>query len=220
MSRALIATACLLALGGKGWAQSDAVSLVGTIGQRAILSVGGGAPKTIGAGDTHGGVALIRVSGQDALVKLPSGAQVTLRVGDSPISLGAKASASPAGSTARVVLSADSRGHFLADGQINGKSVRFMVDTGATSVALGLATAQRMGLDLNKGQRVSMGTANGVVQGLALKLDQVRLGAVDLYAVDAVIVPLDMPYALLGNAVLNRFSMKREGDVMVLDKRF
>ena len=63
----------------------------------------------------------------------------------------------------RVVLMADARGHFINTGMINGTRMQYMVDTGASTVAIGKPDADRMGLQYTKGQAVQMSTANGVV---------------------------------------------------------
>ena len=66
---------------------------------------------------------------------------------------------------------------------------------------------------------MTMSTANGLTRGWAFKLDQVRLGDVVVYGVDAVVTPAAMPMVLLGNSFLSRFSMQREGDQMMLVRR-
>jgi aspartyl protease family protein len=94
-----------------------------------------------------------------------------------------------------------------------------MVDTGASSVALGISDAQRLGLDYLNGTPVRMSTANGVAQGWRVVLSSVRVGDVELFGVEAVVGP-NMPFALLGNSFLSRFSMNKNADVMVLERRF
>jgi aspartyl protease family protein len=118
------------------------------------------------------------------------------------------------------VLSADSRGHFMTQGAINGRPVTFMLDTGATSIALSADDAQRIGLDYSKGQRVMMNTANGTTSGYKLRLQSVRVGDVEVYDIDAIVSPQAMPFVLLGNSFINRFSMRRDADQMVLEKRY
>jgi len=95
-----------------------------------------------------------------------------------------------------------------------------MLDTGATSVAMSAADAQRIGLDYSKGQRVQMNTANGVASGYKLRLQSVRVGDVEVYDIDAIVSPQPMPFVLLGNSFINRFSMRRDADQMVLEKRY
>src|SRR5258708_24942126 len=118
-------------------------------------------------------------------------------------------------------LTADARGHFVVDGQINGGAVRFLVDTGATAVSLSSADAARLGIDYRKGQPGLMGTANGTVAGYRVKLDTVRVGDIVVNNVDAAVMEGNqMPFALLGMSFLNRMEMKREGETMVLIRRF
>lgn len=197
------------------WSQTVAIN--GTLGDKALLIVDGGFPKSVAIGATHQGVKVISMQGDLVVIEV-SGKRMTLRVGDAPASVGSAAGQQSSGS--RVVLTAGPGGHFTSEGQINGRVVRFMVDTGATAVSLGLSEAERIGLKYQNGDRVQMSTANGVVQGWRMTLDNVRLGDVLVSGVDAVISPVSMPYVLLGNSFLSRFQMNRTNDQMVLERRF
>jgi len=190
--------------------------LTGTIGSRAILIVNGAPPKTVAVGETFQGVKLVSLQAEQAVVEL-EGKRVNLRM-DTPVSIGGGAGSGGGGN--RIVLPADSRGHFMTQGAINGRAVTFMLDTGATSIALSAADAQRIGLDYSKGQRVQMNTANGVSSGYKLRLQSVRVGDVEVYDVEAIVSPQPMPFVLLGNSFINRFSMRRDADQMVLEKRY
>ncbi len=119
------------------WAQN--VALTGIMGQRALLVIDGGAPAVLSPGDSRDGVTLISVESDRAVVEL-QGRRQSLRVGDQPVSV----PAAP-GSTdhSGVVLTAGPGGHFFSGGQIHGASVRFLVDTGSTEVAMGPAEAGR-----------------------------------------------------------------------------
>jgi aspartyl protease family protein len=189
--------------------------LTGTIGSRAILIVNGAPPKTVAVGETFQGVKLVSLQAEQAVVEL-EGKRVNLRM-DTPVSIGG---GTGTGGGSRIVLPADSRGHFMTQGAINGRPVTFMLDTGATSIALSAADAQRIGLDYSKGQRVQMNTANGVSSGYKLRLQSVRVGDVEVYDIDAIVSPQPMPFVLLGNSFINRFSMRRDADQMVLEKRY
>lgn len=195
-------------------AAAQTVALQGMLGNKALLIVGGGAPRAVAPGETHQGVKVLSTSGDQAIVQV-DGQRVTLRVGESPASVGG---AMRTGGD-RVALTADARGHFVTAGSIEGKPVQFMVDTGATVVAIGQGEADRMRLDYKSGRPVRMATANGSTQGWMVKLRQVRIGDVTVYDVDAVITPAAMPAVLLGNSFLNRFNMRRDGDQMMLVKR-
>jgi aspartyl protease family protein len=205
----LLAAAC-------SFAHAQSVMLTGTIGSRAILIVDGGAPKTVAVGETFQGVKLLSLAGEQATVEA-GGKRVALRM-DTPVSIGG--SASGGGGGTRIVLPVSSGGHFMTQGAINGRSVNFMLDTGATSIAMSAADAQRIGLDFSKGQPIRMGTANGIALGYRVRLNSVRVGDVEVYDVEAVVSQQPMPYVLLGNSFISRFSMRRDADQMVLEKRY
>jgi aspartyl protease family protein len=76
-----------------------------------------------------------------------------------------------------------------------------------------------MGLDYRRGQQVALSTANGTVPGYLVTLSSVRIGDVDTYNVQAVVVPAPMENILLGNTFLSRFQMKRDNDTMRLEKK-
>jgi len=200
-------------------AAAQSVALSGVLGSKALLVIDGGTPRALAAGDSLQDVRVLQVSGDTAEVEI-KGRRQTLRLGEAPISLGGRGAA--AGDPAlgrRVVLKADNRGHFIERGQINGKTMVYMVDTGASSVAIGRSDAERMGLPFLKGQPVMMRTANGDAQGWSLRLDSVRVGDVEVFGVDAVVAPLPMPYVLLGNSFLAHVQMTRQGSEMVLERR-
>jgi aspartyl protease family protein len=198
-------------------AQAESVALAGMMGSRALLVVNGSAPKTVAPGETHQGVKVVSTSGDQAVIE-QAGKRQTLRVGEAPVSTGASSNASGRGT--RIVLTESSGGHFMTPGQVNGRAVQFMVDTGATGVAMSMQDAERTGIAYKTGQPVQMSTANGTAQGFRLRLNSVRVGDVEVFDVDAVVVPQPMPFVLLGNSFLSRFQMKRENNLMTLDKRY
>ena len=194
-------------------AAAQSVGLVGVLGSRALLLVNGGTPRTLAPGESQQGVKLVSVDRDSAVVEV-AGQRVTLRLGEAPASVGTP------GGNRRIVLNADGRGHFISQGRINGQLMQFMVDTGATTLAIGAAEAERMGIAYKGGQPVRLGTANGIAQGWLVKLDSVRVGEVELTGLDAVVMPAAMPYVLLGNNFLARFQMTRSSEQMVLERRY
>jgi aspartyl protease family protein len=207
----------LLLLLAAAIAHSQSVTLSGMVGSKALLIVDGSAPKIVAAGEDFKGVKVISTQG-DSAVLMVDGKRINVRVGDAPASVGAQAGSKSSGS--KIVLTAGDGGHFLAAGSINGKSVQFMVDTGATTVAMGSAEAKRMGIDYAAGKPVRMNTANGQALGYLLTLNSVRIGDVEVQNVEAIVSQQAMPYVLLGNSFLTRFSMRRDNDQMVLERRF
>lgn len=209
----------LLALGlalAAAAAAAQSVSLQGMLGSKALLIVDGGAPKGVAVGETHKGVKVLSTLGDQAVVEI-NGQRHTLRVGDAPASVGGGA-AGARGS--KIVLTAGSGGHFVTQGAINGKPVQFMVDTGATDVAMSTADAERLGVDYKKGLMGRGRTANGVVTVWQVKLDSVRIGDVEVYGVDASVLPAHSGPILLGNSFLTRFQMTRFNDQLVLERRY
>lgn len=208
----LIAGLLATALLAPGLAMAQAVSLAGILGSKALLVVDGTPPRGVAAGETHQGVKVLSVGREEAVIEI-AGARSTVRLGEAPVSVGSS------GGGRKIVLMGDSQGHFVNQGLINGRVMRFMVDTGATAVAIGKPDADRMGLDYKNGRPVRLNTANGMAQGWYLKLDSVRIGDVEVFGVDAIVTPQAMPYVLLGNSFLGEFQMTRNNDQMVLEKR-
>lgn len=196
-------------------AGAQSVSMSGSLGDKALLVIDG-APRTVAAGATVAGVKVIKVSGSETVVEV-AGKRQTLRLGGAQVNLGGAASA---GSGTQIVLAAGPGGHFVTSGSINGRAVRFVVDTGATTIAMGEADARRIGLDYTRGQRGMVRTANGDVPSYRVSLREVRVGDVTVYDVDATVVPASMEVMLLGNSFLSRFQMRRDADVLMLEKRY
>ena len=213
MKVAWLAAAVLL-VGAAGAAVAQGVALAGRMGERALLMIDG-QPHTVGVGQQAGGVKLLRWDG-DAVVVERGKERFVLTPGASPQRLGGGAAASGG---REIVLNAGPGGHFFATGSINGRSTRFMVDTGATQLAISREEAARLGIDLSSGKAGLAGTANGTVQVVAVTLRSVRLGDVEVANVGAMVLPMPMPYVLLGNSFLTRFQMRRENDVMRLELR-
>ncbi|MFT3822202.1 MAG: retropepsin-like aspartic protease [Rubrivivax sp.] len=215
MKRRDLTTAALaLTVGGPLRAQAQQVQLGGVMGSKAMLVVNG-QPQMLVVGESRGGIRLLSLQGDQAQVEIGGRVQ-TLRVGASPVAVGG---APASGGGREIVLVAGPGGHFITGGAINGQAVSFLVDTGATTIALSQAEATRIGLDLRNGRRGLSSTANGVVPVVGVTLNTVRVGEVEVANVPAAVIPAPMPHVLLGNSFLTRFNMRRENDVMRLERR-
>jgi len=190
------------------------VGLAGLFPGKALLTINGGAPRIVAVGvKTEEGVRVISIEGETATLEV-NGKKQVLRVGQN-------VAAQPSGGgPAALVLTADPAGHFFATGNINGTTVRFIVDTGASLISLGAGDARRIGIDTSKGQQGIANTANGQTRVIRVKLDTVRVGEIVLNNVDAIVHQQDLPAALLGMSFLNRMEMQRNGDTMTLRKRY
>lgn len=212
----LSAVLILAAVGAAAQQPSRRVALSGSMGSRALLVIDGDAPRAVAVGSTVQGVKLLSVNEAQAVVEI-DGRRQTLRLGEAAVNLGGAASA---GSGTQITLSSDANGHFQAQGQINGRGVLFLVDTGATMVSMGQDEAERLSLAYKNGERIGLRTANGNTVGYRISLNTVRVGDVEVHNVAAVVQPQPMPFILLGNSFLTRFQMKRENDTLLLQRRY
>ena len=118
-----------------------------------------------------------------------------------------------------VVLERNRQGHYVATGEINGRKVTFLLDTGATTVALSSRLARE--LDLKRGASIQMDTANGITQGFQTHLKSVRLGDIVVHEVSAVFSEgmLD-DTVLLGMSFLKHVEFtQRENKLILRDLR-
>ncbi len=192
------------------------VQIAGKLGQKALMVVDGAPPKWMKPGQTIGTVKLLSLDGDKATVEV-DGVRRTIRVGEAPVHV---QGGPPSEGDERIVLTADQRGHYQHQGSIEGKSIRFMVDTGASVVVISDASARRMGLSVDRSRPVRVNTANGTALGYSVRFKQVQLGNVKMRNVEGVVIPRDMPYALLGNSFLKRFDMRQTAGQLTLQKRF
>ncbi|MDH5329796.1 MAG: TIGR02281 family clan AA aspartic protease [Aquincola sp.] len=198
-------------------ATAQSVTMNGSLGTQKALLVIDGQPYAVTVGSTVKGVRLLSLSGNQVEVEV-GGARRTVLLSAGPVRMAGGGGSGGGGK--EIVLTAGSDGHFQTLGQINGKSVTFLVDTGASMVGISQAEADRLGIDYKSSQRRGFAeTANGRVPAYAVTLNSVRVGDVEVANVDAMIVPASMPHILLGNSFLMRFQMKRENDTMRLEKR-
>lgn len=116
----------------------------------------------------------------------------------------------------------NTQGMYLQTGSINGYTVEFLVDTGATSIAMNAAQARRLGIDYRlKGTPQGVETASGRVPAYRVYLDRVKVGAIEQRNVVAVVLEGTLPSkVLLGMSFLNRLEIKRDGAAMMLIQKW
>lgn len=116
---------------------------------------------------------------------------------------------------ARQQLTRDPDGHFYTEAQVNGARIRFMVDTGASVVALTPADARRAGIALGDDRSVAIG-AGGEVEVVPITIDRIAIGALAARDVRAAVAE-DLPVSLLGQSFLSQVgTVEISGDTMVL----
>lgn len=192
------------------------LNLVAIMGNKAMVEVDGSKPKLLAPGQLAGGAKLISVSSGAVIFDI-NGQKKTLTMDNRSF----KNNSAHSSGGQKIILFADSGGHFFADITINGMPFRGMIDTGATSLAISSANARQASLDPTKGTPGHVNTAAGVVPYYRLSLTEVKFAGVVLYNVETGITMGNAPATpLIGMSVLNRFTMERNGDRLILTKRY
>lgn len=191
------------------------VNVVGLFNGKAVVIINGSKPTTLAVGKTFDGVKLISADSKVATF-LVEGKQKTLGMGQAVSVATAQSSANSS-----VNLYANSQGHFLGDMQINGSTLKFLVDTGATTIAINSGDAKYANIDYKRGEQVQMSTANGLVIGYRIHLNTIKIGGIVMNQVEATVLEGGFPQVvLLGMSVLNRMDIKRDNAIMTLTKKF
>jgi aspartyl protease family protein len=191
------------------------VNIVGLFSNKAVVMINGGKPKTLSVGQTSEGVKLLAADSKTATLQI-EGKTKQLGMGQAA-SVGGSASNSAQSAT----LYADSRGHYVSDCQINGATLKFMLDTGATSVALNSGDAQFANIDWRRGEPILTNTANGVVTAYRVTIATLKIGGITLNQVEGTVLEGGSPsVVLLGMSALNRLEMKRQDIAMTLTKKY
>ena len=194
------------------------VELAGIFGRRAVVVVNSGAPQTLAVGQrTREGVTLVDIRDTSAVIDV-DGTRRQVFFGGGPVRMGEASSAQSGSPTMRLVP--DSRGHYWAQGTVNGASIRFMVDTGATLVAISADEAKRAGVDYRAGRPIQISTANGNTTAYLVRLDKITIGDIVLHGVEASVHEGGLGVALLGMSFMNRVDIRRDGGNLVLVRRY
>ena len=194
-------------------ASATEIGVVGLFPGKAVLVVDGGMPKTFAVGSTI-------VKGSQLLAVDDEFATITLKGKPQKIALGSHVNRTEASGSSSIVLQANAQGHYVTQGMINGGSIKLLVDTGATLVAIPAADAVRLGIDYRQGRRGYVNTANGQAAVYQVQLDSVKIGDIELSQVEATVQENGLPFALLGMSFLSRTDMNRSGTKMTLTKRY
>lgn len=207
----------VLILGVTALANADTqVNVVGLFNGKALLTINGSAPQTLAVGQTKNGVKLVAADSQQATLLIEGKTRV-LGMGQG-VSAGGGAESTQ---NQPVNLYADSAGHFFGNATVNGANLRYVVDTGATSVALNSADAKRANINYLNGEKGIASTAGGRIVVYRVTLNTLKIGSIVLNNVDAVVNEGGYPeVVLLGMSALNRMDMKRDNTTMTLTKKY
>jgi aspartyl protease family protein len=211
---ALIRSILLLALGTLVTpTYATSINVTGLFKDRAMVVIDGAKPRVMAVGETAQGARLLSANAQSAVFEV-DGKRRELTMGQSYS--GGSNNAKPSTS-----LTADARGQFFTIGTINGSSVNFVVDTGATSVTISTQEADRLGVNYRNAQRGATSTANGIATAYRVTFNNIRVGGISLNMVPGTVVEGGgLPFALLGMSFLNQTNMQRDGSTMTLTQRY
>lgn len=194
---------------------ADKVMVMALFAGKAMVAIDGHNYLLTVGGPAHEGVRLLTADSSSALLEI-DGKQRRMTLNDQ-----ISGSYKQAPST-EVTLWPNLHGMYTTPGSINGQPVEFMVDTGATDVAMNAGQAYSLGIDYRVVGAPSMvSTASGVAKAYGVTLDSVTVGEITLHQVDAVVLDGNQPdHVLLGMSFLQRLNIQRNGQAMVLQKKW
>ena len=194
-------------------AGATTVRVIALFTDKAYLEVDG-QQKVVSKGETFAGVFLQSASGRGAVVVI-EGETMDLKLNQ------AIAGNFKKREKIRLRITPDAQGMYYTKGTINGKSTSFLVDTGATHVAMSGRKARSLNIDFKKGIPSRAQTAAGVVQSWQIQLNSVNVGGIKLNNVTASVIDGDHPSkVLLGNSFLRHTRMEQAGSVLEISKRY
>jgi aspartyl protease family protein len=209
--RGILALALLHSLTCRVYAAD--VEVLALFGERAMLRIDGEKHMLMKGQSTPGGIRLLDVSTE--------GASIEIDGDDRYYPLGVRVRAHHrAPDTEEVQIWRDPSGMFRTVGSINGLPVKFLVDTGASSVAMNSAQARRLGIDFRViGEPAAVMTASRLERVYRVRLDTVKVGAITLRNVEAVVLDGAQPDSpLLGMSFLGRLQMANDGRRLTLSR--
>ena len=200
-------------------AHATELSLVAIMGDKAMVEIDGSKPKLLASGQSANGVKLVSIANGTAIFDV-SGQKKTLSMDNRVFkSSGTTSAEAPAGKT--IVLFAEGGGHFYANITINGMPFRGLIDTGATTLAMSGVNARQASIDVKKGTPGYARTAAGIAPFYNVVINEIKFAGIPLYNINAGVSDGDSPQVpLIGMNILSRFVMERDGDKLILTRRY
>ena len=219
MLAGLFLAVCLMASAHSVATSADKLQLIATGQNKAIVLLNNERLVLSLDSKSHKRISLVSANSDEAVVSLDGETFVL-----TPSSVAAPVYSESSGPTVDrskpLTLWADSSGFFFANGKINNRSVRFLVDTGANTVTFSSRDADRLGLNYKKGEDGYATTASGITPIKSFKVTEVSIEHIQMFNVRVTVIPGNFPdVPLLGGSFLNKLSMVREGRKMELTKR-
>ncbi|MDT8281251.1 MAG: TIGR02281 family clan AA aspartic protease [Gammaproteobacteria bacterium] len=189
----------------------ETIAVQGLFSSKAVLMIDGNM-HVIAVGKTSPeGVKVISVSKQGAVLEV-DGEQKHYDIG------GAISTTYTKRKSRKETIFINSGGMYMTFGNINGRSARFLVDTGASAIAMNIAQAKQLGIDYDKvGIPASVSTASGFEKAYRVRLKSVSVGSITETNVEALVIDGNHPGPiLLGMTFLGRLSVEHSGNAMTL----
>lgn len=196
---------------------SRQASLQGVLGSKALLLVDGDRLLLSVGQAEKSGVRVLRIDADSVEITI-DGQHRRLHLGDThTVTAPYKERES-----VEVTIFRDKRGMYNTVGSINGLPVNFLVDTGATTIAMNKQHAKRLAIDFRvTGDPTFVGTASGVTRAYRVSLEKVSVGGIILRNVAAVVMEGNFPVqVLLGMTFLGQLEIQHEGAALHLKKHF
>jgi aspartyl protease family protein len=192
----------------------DNIQVLGLFKNKAVVKIDG-TRRTLSVGEVSPeGVELVSADSTSALLEI-NGERNTYPLGGL-MSIGGYTKPTQR----QVQIFPDNRGMYFTQGSINGYPIHFLVDTGATTIAMNASHARRLGISFKfDGKPQMLSTASGLTQGYLVKLDKVKVGELEVRNVEAVVIDGGFPTeVLLGMSFLSKVHLERDGRVLRLRK--
>lgn len=192
------------------------VVLEGVLGSKVVLMIDGNR-TVLGADESKDGVKVLSIQQNSATVEV-DGSRRQLRFGDNSV----VSSQYKKRESITVTVAPDARGMYMTNGSINELPVSFLVDTGATTIAMNAQQARRLGIDFRfRGKPTVVATASGAAKAYYVTLDKVSVGSITLRNITAVVIDGQFPIqVLLGMSFLGQLEIQHEGALMRLKKKY
>ena len=191
----------------------DSLHVVGLFPGKVVLMIDG-KQTIIRQGAESEGVRYIKPAGEDVVLEI-DGEQKIYKMGTA-VSINF---AVP--KVKRKTIYANQRGMFLSIGSINGQAIRFLVDTGATTVAMSSVQAKKLNINYRlDGKPTTARTASGIAKAYQVNLNSVKVGEIEQKNVVGLVIDGAFPKEiLLGMSFLNRLKVEKTGGAMTLESR-
>lgn len=192
-------------------AQSPDIVVEALLPNTVVLKVGG-ERKTLRVGQSHGDITLLAADQKAATLEV-NGVRQTVGMSQH-ISTNYTEVAEQ-----RFTIPRDSRNQYNTTASINGRNVRVMVDTGASTIAISGVQAQALGIDYYMGEHMPVETASGLTNGYAVMLRSVSVGGIEVNNVPATVLEGNFPITiLLGMTYLRHVRMEEQNGILSLSR--